>query len=259
SAGSNFTREQHRYASSVLKNLKKNRYSAPFMFPVDVVKLQIPDYPTIIKNPMDLNTVETRLGKSSQPSYYKSAEQFMADVQLIFTNCYTYNGPPDVAPISRMALDLSLQFDSQIKNLPMAHPSPHLSSRSPSLAKPKGKSTTALAPVMIPNTKEELKFCKDLLREVNKKTHEKFVWPFYEPVGQLGIPEYFKVVKKPMDLSTIKSKLDKHEYKTGTAFGADFRLMLTNCFQFNPIGTPVYNLGKQLEALFEQKWHERPP
>lgn len=44
-----------------------------------------------------------------------------------------------------------------------------------------GKVSTG--PIMILNTKEELKFCKEVLREVNKKAYEKFVWPFYEPVG----------------------------------------------------------------------------
>ncbi|EGG12926.1 uncharacterized protein MELLADRAFT_46486, partial [Melampsora larici-populina 98AG31] len=114
--------------------------------------------------------------------------------------------------------------------------------------------------MMIHNTKEELKFCKEVLREVNKKAYEKFVWPFYEPVDpvKLGVPEYLTIIKKPMDLSTIKQKLDRGEYKAGAAFAADFRLMLNNCFTFNPVGTPVYNFGKQLECLFEQKWHERP-
>ncbi|EGG12925.1 uncharacterized protein MELLADRAFT_31247, partial [Melampsora larici-populina 98AG31] len=98
----------------VLKYLKKQKLAAPFLHPVDAEKLQIPDYPTIIKHPMDLATVETRL--ALKPSYYKSAEEFIADVNLIFNNCYTYNGHEST--ISRMALDLSALFDSQMKKLP---------------------------------------------------------------------------------------------------------------------------------------------
>ncbi|KAH9819205.1 hypothetical protein DFH28DRAFT_887003 [Melampsora americana] len=130
---------------------------------------------------------------------------------------------------------------------------------SETIGKNKRKATSGQL-MMIPNTKEELKFCKEVLREVNKKSYEKFVWPFYEPVDpvKLGVPDYLTIIKKPMDLSTIKQKLDRGEYKAGAAFAADFRLMLNNCFTFNPVGTPVYNFGKQLEGLFESKWHERP-
>lgn len=364
SIGSRLSREQHRFAISVLKNLKKSKSAGPFLQPVDIVKLQIPDYPTIIKHPMDLATVEHRLGKALKPSYYKSADEFISDVHLIFNNCYTYNGETSI--ISRMANDLRTQFDSQMKKLPSEELAHTFSSRSPSLAKPKSHSVSTLnsqagtaaglkrkisSPVagssggsallsagqkrrstspqqgrkkstktsayatpagavyqddatstaavfgrrnsmatepnrnkgatlltdgepigknkrkatsgqlmMIPNTKEELKFCKEVLREVNKKAYEKFVWPFYEPVDpvKLGVPEYLTIIKKPMDLSTIKQKLDRGDYQSGAAFAADFRLMLNNCFTFNPVGTPVYNFGKQLEGLFECKWHARP-
>jgi len=39
---------------------------------------------------MDLGTVRSRLGKTHF-SHYQSVEEFVADVQLIFTNCSTFN------------------------------------------------------------------------------------------------------------------------------------------------------------------------
>lgn len=81
---------------------------------------------------------------------------------------------------------------------------------------------------------------------------------FPDPV-KLCIPDYLKIIKRPMDLSTIRQKLDRGDYKTAAAFAADFRLMLSNCFVFNPEGSPINNLGKQLETLFESKWLDRPP
>jgi bromodomain-containing factor 1 len=47
------------------------------------------------------------------------------------------------------------------------------------------------------------------------------------------------------------------EYQTAEEFEADVRLMLNNCFTFNPAGTDIYNFGKQLETLFELKWNEK--
>lgn len=74
----------------------------------------------------------------------------------------------------------------------------------------------------------------------------------------MGIPEYTKVVKKPMDLSTMKRKLDGNEYITAEKFRDDFRLMIKNCLTFNPPGNPVHEAGKALQQLFEEKWKNLP-
>ena len=34
-------------------------------------------------------------------------------------------------------------------------------------------------------------------------------WPFLEPVEKKAFPEYFKVIKKPMDLQTVRNKLEE--------------------------------------------------
>jgi len=39
---------------------------------------------------MDLGTVRTRLNKAHF-NHYQSVEEFVADVQLVFTNCATFN------------------------------------------------------------------------------------------------------------------------------------------------------------------------
>jgi hypothetical protein len=56
---------------------------------------------------------------------------------------------------------------------------------------------------------------------------------------KLDIPTYFKVIKKPMDMSTTRKKLDAGEYPNATKFSEDCKLMIRNCFVFNPVGMPV--------------------
>lgn len=124
---------------------------------------------------------------------------------------------------------------------------------------------------------EQLKFCEKVLKDLHQKQHYPIAHPFYEPVGmyhrrycpsaacllssdpfRMGIPEYTKVVKKPMDLSTMKRKLDGNEYITAEKFRDDFRLMIKNCLTFNPPGNPVHEAGKALQQLFEEKWKNLP-
>ncbi|EMP35995.1 E3 ubiquitin-protein ligase TRIM33 [Chelonia mydas] len=55
------------------------------------------------------------------------------------------------------------------------------------------------------------------------------------PVDQ-RIPNYYKIIKKPMDLSTVKKKLQKkhsQHYQTPDDFVADVRLIFKNCERFN--------------------------
>lgn len=76
---------------------------------------------------------------------------------------------------------------------------------------------------------------------------------------KLDIPSYPKVVKKPMDLSTIRKKLENFEYSTAQKFFDDFKLMIRNCFLFNPAGTLVNQAGIELQRLFDEKWKSLPP
>jgi bromodomain-containing factor 1 len=57
-----------------------------------------------------------------------------------------------------------------------------------------------------------------------------------------------------MDLSTVAKKLQTGAYQRAKDFEGDVRLIFSNCYKFNPSGNPVREMGKQLEAVFEEKW-----
>ncbi|KAI5818207.1 Bromodomain-containing protein [Pyronema omphalodes] len=106
----------------------------------------------------------------------------------------------------------------------------------------------------------ELKFCDQVLKELNKKVHEAYAFPFYHPVDPvaLNIPDYFKIIKKPMDLSTIADKLKLNSYENASEFEQDMRLMFNNCYKFNPPDQAVHQMGRKLEGVFDQKWKDKP-
>lgn len=105
----------------------------------------------------------------------------------------------------------------------------------------------------------ELKFCDTVLKELYKKQYHEFAFPFYQPVDPvaLNIPDYFKIIKKPMDLSTIQAKLKTNQYDGAHDFESDIRLMFSNCYKFNPSDQHVHKCGKSLEHIFNQKWAEK--
>ncbi|OBT55897.1 hypothetical protein VE04_05034 [Pseudogymnoascus sp. 24MN13] len=105
----------------------------------------------------------------------------------------------------------------------------------------------------------ELKFCEEVLNELKKPKYQGINAPFLIPVDPvaLGIPEYFKIVKSPMDLSTITDNLNSGHYTNSKDFEADIRLMFKNCYKFNPPSTAVNVMGQELEAIFNSEWQRK--
>jgi bromodomain-containing factor 1 len=105
----------------------------------------------------------------------------------------------------------------------------------------------------------ELKFCEEVLNEMKKPKYQVFSAPFLIPVDPiaLNIPNYFTIIKNPMAVSTVASKLHNGQYAKAKDFENDVRLIFSNCYKFNPVGNPVREMGRQLEEVFETKWAQR--
>ncbi|XP_078416907.1 bromodomain-containing protein 3-like [Cetorhinus maximus] len=96
----------------VVKALWKHHFAWPFQQPVDAVKLNLPDYYQITKNPMDLGTIKKRL----ENKYYCKAMECVEDINTMFTNCYVYNRPGD--DIVVMAQTLEKLFLQKVSQMP---------------------------------------------------------------------------------------------------------------------------------------------
>ncbi|XP_023784386.1 tripartite motif-containing protein 66 [Cyanistes caeruleus] len=85
--------------------------------------------------------------------------------------------------------------------------------------------------------------------------------PFHEPVSPLA-QHYYQIIKRPMDLSTIRRKLqkkDKSHYSAPEELVTDVRLMFWNCAKFNYPDSEVAEAGRCLDEFFEDKLKEIYP
>lgn len=100
---------------------------------------------------------------------------------------------------------------------------------------------------------KSMKPCNDILKEMFHKKHESIAWPFYEPVDpvQLGLSDYFNIVKRPMDLSTVRSKIQNNDYNSQLEFAADVRLIFTNCYKYSDCESDVVKQAQALQQVFE--------
>lgn len=98
-----------------------------------------------------------------------------------------------------------------------------------------------------------MKKCAQILSKLMKHKH---AYIFNVPVDVEGMKlhDYFDIIKNPMDLGTVKSKLGKGLYDSPMDFAADVRLTFNNAMKYNPKGHEVYSLAEQLLSRFEE-WY----
>nr|XP_023018205.1 bromodomain testis-specific protein-like [Leptinotarsa decemlineata] len=98
---------------------------------------------------------------------------------------------------------------------------------------------------------------KTVLKAVWK---HQFAWPFQQPVDakKLNLPDYHRIIKQPMDLGTIKKRLDNNYYLSGKECIQDFNTMFTNCYVYNKPGEDVVVMAQTLEKVFLTKVADMP-
>ncbi|XP_075881591.1 bromodomain-containing protein 3b isoform X2 [Nelusetta ayraudi] len=107
---------------------------------------------------------------------------------------------------------------------------------------------------------EQMKHCDAILKEMLSKKHAAYAWPFYKPVDAeaLELHDYHDIIKHPMDLSTVRKKMDKSEYNDPQSFATDVRLMFSNCYKYNPPDHEVVAMARKLQDVFEMRFAKIP-
>ena len=92
--------------------------------------------------------------------------------------------------------------------------------------------------------------CTEVLKVLQSHQH---AWVFNTPVDpvELNLPDYFEVIKKPMDLGTIRKKLENGVYTRIHEFEEHVHLTFDNAMLYNPEGTVVYNMAKDMKEKFQ--------
>ncbi|KAG9153974.1 hypothetical protein Leryth_000495 [Lithospermum erythrorhizon] len=79
-------------------------------------------------------------------------------------------------------------------------------------------------------------------------------WPFKEPVDARDVPDYYDIIKDPMDLKTMSKRVESElYYVTLEMFVADAKRMFANARTYNSPDTIYYKCSTRLEANFTNK------
>ncbi|KAL3276448.1 hypothetical protein HHI36_011829 [Cryptolaemus montrouzieri] len=210
-------------------------------------------------NNLDGNSVLPNVVPPSQPAKVKKGVKRKADTTTPSATAYDYNPALDSTPAkvatrresgrqikkpSRPELDGLVPYHQ-------ANMAPIISNTTtPQQASHKARGKLS----------ESLKACNEILKELFSKKHSSYGWPFYKPVDAelLGLHDYHQIIKKPMDLGTVKQKMDNREYRTAQEFASDVRLIFTNCYKYNPEDHDVVAMARVLQEVFETKFAKIP-
>lgn len=161
---------------TILNKVKKHPKAGHFLHPVDPEAMEIPNYREIVKEPMDLSTVERNLLENS----YKSIEEFDVDMQRIFSNAILFNKP--VHQVSRAAEEVKAFY---LKCLPEKFSVSVGSRRSPKSINPpenEQKSPTLKPTQQVqPLSSEEKIKLTSLIRKKLPKEYLTLVWSIVDP------------------------------------------------------------------------------
>jgi Bromodomain/TAZ zinc finger len=91
--------------------------------------------------------------------------------------------------------------------------------------------------------------CTEVLKGMQTHQHG---WVFNSPVDpvELGLPDYFDIIKKPMDLGTVQKRLENGFYHSIDEFAIDVNLTFDNATTYNEDGSVVYNMATELKTKF---------
>ncbi|KCZ74937.1 hypothetical protein H311_04093, partial [Anncaliia algerae PRA109] len=148
---------------------------------------------------------------------YKTPEQFRDDIMLMLNNCYIYN--EEGSYVYKCGKELQRLFEQNYS-------------------------------IHIENKENLSQFLNELL----KQKHRNYSWPFLEPVDIKQVPDYYTVIKNPIDLKTIQSRLAS--YKNKEELKRDLDLMIQNCFTYNMPGSDVYECGVKLKKVIDSLFYE---
>ncbi|KAK0480789.1 hypothetical protein IW261DRAFT_1142882 [Armillaria novae-zelandiae] len=190
------------------------------------------------------------LDSDDSPPSYRSTPQATSSRYADSPQPHFADSPQPTLP--RLTLKLpslkSLQATTHVENKPRKSHASTASSK-------KKKGTKNLAyeygvppPPKVPRP-VKLKPLKEVLSKIIAQIKRKDAYAFFlSPVDVSLVPGYTDVVKHPMDLGTMTSKVEKGRYRSLEEFMSDFRLVTGNAKSFNPPGSIYHTEAERIEA-----------
>ncbi|VDO20453.1 unnamed protein product [Haemonchus placei] len=181
--------------TEIVNELKTIPGSEHLMFAVNAKKVK--DYYDIIKNPMDLQKIKSKIADNK----YELRQEFLLDVKRMLDNSRLYNG------------DNHVITDAAKKMFELA--SKRLVEKEQQLM----KLEKAINPLLDDNDRVGFGFVLEKIVQACKNIPKSV--PFHTRVDAKKVPFYYQKISRPMDLGTIEANVKAYRYVTVQEFRDD--------------------------------------
>lgn len=102
----------------------------------------------------------------------------------------------------------------------------------------------------------DLSICEQIVANTMK---HKACWPFLNPVNKKEVPDYYQIIKHPMDFQIIKDRLQCLVYGSPMEVVEDVKLVFNNAETYNKEGSEILDCMRDVETYFSGQMKKHLP
>ncbi|GFS20715.1 protein polybromo-1 [Elysia marginata] len=191
-----------------------------------------PDYYQVIMEPVDMTMIETKL----KADKYPSEQALLSDLELMFNNARHYN--EEGSQVFQDANTLDKVLKAKWKQMSQ-------STRTPGSRRSKVSESNPLS--------DKLQDLYESVRDYQDRSGRALSTPFIKLPNKADYPDYYEVIKKPIDMLRIQQKMSSTQYENVEDMVADFVQMFDNACKYNEPESVIYKDALTLQRVCFQK------
>ncbi|XP_048486476.1 protein polybromo-1 isoform X3 [Plutella xylostella] len=193
-----------------------------------------PHYYNVIEKPIDMITIESNIKNDR----YSSIDEMVSDFRLMFANCRQFNEEG-----SMVYEDANLLERALTERLRGEGKTPATSKNSAV------KVYKATKRSMGPH-EQKLRSLYDAIRDFrDPKANRQLALIFMKLPSKTEYPDYYELIKNPIDMEKIAHKLKNQVYKSVNELASDFVLMFDNACKYNEPDSQIYKDALTLQRV----------
>eukprot|EP00105_Crassostrea_gigas_P034204 XP_019918352.1 PREDICTED: protein polybromo-1-like isoform X16 [Crassostrea gigas] len=209
-------------------------------------KRDYPDYYHVITNPIDLSMIEAKL----RADKYPSEQHIINDFELMFNNARLYNEEDSLVYQDADQLERVLKTRwKQVCHVIESRRAALSKSDGDKGRKPKGRHK-AKSQTLLPVRLQEM---YDAVSNYQDPKGRDLALPFLKLPLKTDYPDYYEVIKKPIDMQKILLKMQQNQYESIEDMTADFVQMFDNACKYNEPDSLIYKDALTLQRLVLEK------